>query len=89
MASIKNLKKDINFVLGDIIEAVYLWEASTNNQNSKDGSTIIDSAIAVFDDLIAKVNKRDVENRKVHLKSVRVALENDAASLIEELNKLR
>ena len=89
MASIKNLKKDINFVLGDIIEAVYLWEVSTNNQNSKDGSTIIDSAIAVFDDLIAKVNKRDVENRKVHLKSVRVALENDATSLIEELNKLR
>ena len=89
MASIKNLKKDINFVLGDIIEAVYLWEASTNNRNSKDGSAIIDSAIAVFDDLIAKVNKRDVENRKVHLKSVRVALENDAASLIEELNKLR
>ena len=89
MASIKNLKKDINFVLGDIIEAVYLWEASTNNKNSKDGSTIIDSAIAVFDDLIAKVNKRDVENRKVHLKSVRVALENDATSLIEELNKLR
>ena len=26
MASVKNLKKDINFVLGDIIEAVYLYE---------------------------------------------------------------
>ena len=88
MASIKNLKKDINFVLGDIIEAVYLWEASTNNRNSKDGSAIIDSAIAIFDDLIAKVNKRGVENRKVHLKSVRVALENDATSLIDKLNKL-
>ena len=88
MASIKNLKKDINFVLGDIIEAVYLWEVSTNNQNSKDGSAIIDSAIAVFDDLIAKVNKRDVENRKVYLKSVRVALENDATTLIDKLNKL-
>ena len=88
MASIKNLKKDINFVLGDIIEAVYLWEVSANNQNSKDGSAIIDSAIAVFDDLIAKVNKRDVENRKVYLKSVRVALENDATTLIDKLNKL-
>ena len=27
MANIRDLKKDINFVLGDIIDAVYLWEA--------------------------------------------------------------
>ena len=27
MASIRDLKKDINFVLGDIIDAVYIWEA--------------------------------------------------------------
>ena len=26
MANIRDLKKDINYVLGDIIEAVYLWE---------------------------------------------------------------
>ena len=26
MANVKNLKKDINYVLGDIIEAVYLFE---------------------------------------------------------------
>ena len=26
MASIKNLKKDINYVLGDIIEECYTWE---------------------------------------------------------------
>jgi hypothetical protein len=36
MANVKNLKKDINYVLGDIIEAVYLFEISnrkTNNRN--------------------------------------------------------
>ena len=26
LASVKNLKKDINYVLGDIIEAVYIWK---------------------------------------------------------------
>jgi hypothetical protein len=26
MANVKNLKKDINYVLGDIIEAVYLFK---------------------------------------------------------------
>jgi hypothetical protein len=35
MANIKNLK-DINYVLGDIIEAVYLFEISTTgNQRQK------------------------------------------------------
>ncbi len=89
MASIRNLKKDINYVLGDIIEAVYFWEAANNKQNSKEGSSIIDEAIKVFDDLIEKVNKRDVDNRKAHLKKVQASLEEKASGLIEKLNKLK
>jgi len=88
MASIRDLKKDINFVLGDIIEAVYFWEASTKTKDSKDGSKIIDKAIATFDDLIAKVNKKDVEKRSKHLVSVRKELEEKATALIGDLNKL-
>lgn len=88
MASIRDLKKDINFVLGDIIEAVYLWEVATNKQNSKEGNTVIESAISTFDDLIAKVNKKDVDNRQKHLQTVRVELENKATGLVEQLNKL-
>ncbi len=88
MASIRNLKKDINYVLGDIIEAVYVWETTSNKQNSKEGNAIIDNAISTFDDLIEKVNKRDVENRKSHLKAVQTELEEKATGLIEKLNKL-
>ena len=29
MASVKNLKKEINYVLGDIVNIVYIWEMST------------------------------------------------------------
>ncbi|WP_026814299.1 hypothetical protein [Arenibacter certesii] len=88
MASIRDLKKDINYVLGDIIEAVYLVDASENGQNSKEGNAVIDGAIATFDDLIEKVNQKDVENRSAHLKGVRQELETKAAALIDELNKL-
>lgn len=88
MASIRDLKKDINYVLGDIIEAVYLWEDSTNNRNSKEGSAVIENAISTFDDLIEKVNNKDVEDRAKHLKSVRVDLEDKATALVEQLNKL-
>lgn len=88
MASIRDLKRDINFVLGDIIEAVYIWEISTNTPNSKEGDKIIDEAIATFDDLIVKVNDKGVDNRKVHLKQVNKELEEKASSLVEKLNKL-
>ncbi|MCM4168645.1 hypothetical protein KCTC52924_02334 [Arenibacter antarcticus] len=88
MASIRDLKKDINYVLGDIIEAVYLVDATENGQNSKEGNAVIDGAIGTFDDLIEKVNKKDVDNRPAHLKEVRKELEIKAATLVEQLNKL-
>ncbi len=88
MASVRDLKKDINYVLGDIIEAVYLVEAANGKQDSKEGLKVIDGAIATFDDLIAKVNKRGVENKKAHYNSVKAELETKAKGLIEDLNKL-
>ncbi len=88
MANIRDLKKDINYVLGDIIEAVYIVDAANNKPDSKEGAKIIDSAIETFDDLIAKVNQRSVENRSAHLKSVREELEKKGAALIKQLNKL-
>jgi len=88
MASIRNLKKDINNVLGDLIDAVYIVEATNGNEISKEGEKIIDSAIGTFDDLIAKVNQRDVEDRKAHLKKVREELESSAKALVEKVNKL-
>ncbi len=88
MASIKDLKKDINYVLGDIIEAVYLWEAATSNLDSKEGSALIDQAIEVFDSLIAQVNEKKVDNRPAHLKAVKKELETKATELVTSLNKL-
>ena len=83
MASIRDLKKDINFVLGDIIEAVYQWEAATDNVDSKEGSAIIDKSIEVFDELMDMVHQKEA-----HFKSIRAELEQKATSLIGDLNKL-
>ena len=88
MASIKELKKDINYVLGDIIEAVYIWELTADKKEVEKGDKIIDDTIDHFDRLIAKVNDRTVENRSAHLKSVNKELEEVANQLVEELNKL-
>ncbi|MDO6518819.1 hypothetical protein SAMN05421766_106196 [Zobellia uliginosa] len=88
MASVKELKKDINNVLGDIIEAVYIVEAANADQESKEGAKVIDEAIETFDTLIQKVNQRGVENRKKHLTEVRQELEKKAGALVEKVNKL-
>ena len=88
MASIRDLKKDINNVLGDIIEAVYIVESSQQMDATKEGSAIIDKAIDTFDILIAKVNQRDVTDRKAHFREVRASLEKEATDLVGRLNKL-
>lgn len=88
MANKRDLKKDINYVLGDIIEAVYIWEYANTDKDTKKSEAVIDEAIATFDDLIAKVNDRSVENKKAHFKSINQDLEEKGRALIEKINKL-
>ncbi len=88
MASIKNLKKDINYVLGDIIEAVYVWELTNPDKGTDKSEAIIDEAIDVFDELITKIHVKDVENKKQHFKSIYKELEDRGRNLIDKINAL-
>ncbi|WP_224489160.1 hypothetical protein [Robertkochia flava] len=88
MASIRDLKKDINYVLGDIIEAVYIWEMTADKKETGKGDEIIDETIEHFDRLIAKVNDHSVEHRAAHLKEVNKELEEVANTLVDKINKL-
>ena len=88
MANVRNLKKDINYVLGDIIEAVYIWESANPDKDIKKSDAIIDEAIATFDDLIEKVNAKDVENHKTHFKGIAAELETKGRAMIEKINAL-
>ena len=88
MGSVRNLKKDINFVLGDIIEAVYIYEMTTSGKPSDKTNAIIDEAIASFDGLITKVNTKNVANKKAHFKQINTELEQVANQLVEKINAL-
>ena len=88
MANIRNLKKDINYVLGDIIEAVYIWEYSNTDKDTKKSEAIIDDAITTFDELMAKVNAKNIENKKAHFNLVKAELEEKGRALIDRINKL-
>lgn len=88
MSSVRNLKKDINFVLGDIIEAVYIYEMTTSGKPSDKTNAIIDEAIASFDALIAKVNAKNITDKKAHFKQINADLEQTANQLVEKINAL-
>ncbi|MBW1298800.1 hypothetical protein [Aquimarina litoralis] len=88
MANKRNLKKDINYVLGDIIEEVYIWEENNPDKDKKAGEEIIDEAITSFDEFMTRVSDRSVENPAKHFKSIREDLEKTAQSLVEKVNSL-
>lgn len=88
MGNVRDLKKDINYVLGDIIEAVYVWEYTNTSKDTKKSEAIIDEAIETFDELIAKVNNKKVENKKAHFKSINEELETKGRALIDKINNL-
>ena len=86
MSSIKNLKKDINYVLGDVIE--YAIDVAALKNEQKKGDEIIDEAIETFDALITSVNAKKVENKKSHYKAINEDLETKARGLVEKINSL-
>jgi hypothetical protein len=88
MANVRTLKKDINYVLGDIIEAIYLWELSTTGKPTDKSNALIDEAINTFDTLIARINDRKAENKKAHFKQINTDLEQAARELVEKVNNL-
>lgn len=88
MASVKNLKKDINYVLGDVVDAIYLWEMYNPKTDNKASQAVIDEAFTTYDQLIARANQKKVENKKEHFASLRKDLEIVANSLVEKVNSL-
>lgn len=55
---------------------------------AKKTDAIVDEAIEAYDDLIAKANARNVENKKAHFKQINKELETKARNLIEKINSL-
>lgn len=88
MASIRKLKKDMNTVLSDIIEDCYVCQLNGDDKVSAKAEKIIDEAIQTFDELIAKLHQKDVDNLKVHLREVRAALSKKSDELTVKIEKL-
>lgn len=88
MSSVRSLKKNINNVLGDLIESAYLVQIAQSEVKSEKVEAVVDEAITHFDTLIDKVNQKNIEDKKAHFTAVRKDLESVAIGLVEKINKL-
>lgn len=88
MASIKNLKKDINFTLGDLIEECYVWELLNPKSDTTASEAIIEEAITVYDNLLDRVNEKNIENKKTHFKAIQTELETKTRAIADKVNAL-
>jgi len=88
MASVKNLKKEINYVLGDIVNIVYVWEMTTAGKPTEASDKLVDEIYETFDSLMTRANQKDVENKKAHFKQINADLEQTANQLVEKINAL-
>ena len=89
MASVKNLKKEINYVLGDIVNIVYVWEMTNGGKPTEESDKLVDSIYEKFDGLMSKANVRDVENKKAHFKQIRLEYEEAANQFVAQVNELK
>ena len=84
MASIKNLKKDIDYVLGDVLD-VCLTNLTADTKKTE---ALVEEIYATFDELVAKVNAKNIENKKAHFNGIKAELEASAGKLLEKAIKL-
>ena len=88
MASIRKFKKEINDVLSGIIEDCYVCQLEGDDKVSLKAEKVIDEAITTFDELIAKLQQKDVEDQKKHLKELKASLNKNSALLTGQISKL-
>lgn len=88
MASIRQLKKDINNEIGAIIEDIYHWELSNPKADLTKSEQLIDEAIVYFDTLIQQVNAVKGENTKKEFSSILSEKEKKIKMLLNKFAKL-
>ncbi len=88
MASIRHLKRDINSVIGGLIEDVYIFEISNPDIDFKKSNKLIDNSISLFDQYIDKINNPSKEKGKKYFKEIQKEFKIDIEDLYKKLDKL-
>jgi len=92
MASIRELKKDIDYLIYEVISDCFVYSNIHNGSKSDELSDLISDAVGFRNDLIARVNNPDGKDNpkivKAYYKSVEKDLITGVDKLFERLSAL-
>lgn len=92
MPNRRDIKKDINSVLADVLEECYSEMLNHPEKNDDKINAIIDEAVDLADDLIARVNSakklKSGKEVKANFHTIMDELQDKAIGYIERLNAL-
>jgi len=87
MASIRQLKKDIDNQLFEVISDCFLYIGINPDKKSDEVSTIIDDAVSLRNDLISRVNNPDGKDNPQLIRKFYQQVSGDLAGGVDELCK--
>ena len=85
MASIRQLKKDIDNQLFEVISDCFLYIGINPDKKSDEVSTIIDDAVSLRNDLISRVNNPDGKDNPKIVKAYYKSVEKDLLTGVDKL----
>ena len=88
MACIRDLKKDLNYVLGEVIQHALDWEKAQPDADHKASQKIIDDAVDLFDELTARIYQNKGQNSQAHYKPIAIDLLEKGNALLERVTAL-
>ena len=85
MASLRNLKKDIDYLVFEVLSDCFIFSSMHPDNKTDELSAIISDAVAFRNDLIARVNNPDGKDNPKILKSYYKTVEKDLITGVDKL----
>ncbi|MCQ2154981.1 MAG: hypothetical protein MJY55_04105 [Bacteroidales bacterium] len=86
--NLRDIKKDIEYLVGEFIDDCSLFMAFNPERGSEDGlAKIIDEAVNLYNDLQDKQNANVTGNKKAYYNGIRKELVEGLDKLCEKLSK--
>jgi len=87
--SIKDLKKEINYIFGEIIDEANYKQLMKPEIGDETVEAIIDEAVTAYEDFYDKIHAgRKADNKKAYFKKLNTEIEESVKKLVDKINSL-
>lgn len=88
MASLRVIKKDIDYLVSEVISDCWTFLYINQDSKAEDAVAIINDAVEFRDELFDRVNKPNKENMKAHYKAINKDLITGVDAFFKRISEL-